>query len=247
MTKKIKTAKKTTKAAETVEVLAPVTETEIAAHREQLGGILRQVAQDINNAELGRFFALRAGVGLVVTREYIPHGEWSEEIQRAFPNRHPATIRRYMADARDFLAERKLVASDIWARLVAVDQMLLTRAASQLLLGEPDSKADKIPAREIPAEVRMMADYLQGGEQQPRDGATTAEGKSLTASEKRLAAQALWQRLAATVTAEGIARKSWQLLDAETQETVASALRTSADEILRAVRKSKTRADEPKI
>lgn len=242
MNRKSKKAAKTK--TESVEVLAPMPAEMVSAeNREKAGGILRQVALDINNAELGRFYALRAGVGLVVTREYIPHGDWSNEITRAFPTRSERTIRRYMTDARNFLADRALVASDIWDKLVAADQVLLSRAANQLLIGEPDNKADRIPLRDIPSEIKMMADYLTGGDV-PVHGAHEAEGKALSAADRRMAAQSLWQNLAARVTAEGIARKSWQLLEPDEQETVASALRTSADEILRSVRKARAKADE---
>jgi len=241
---KQKNSKAGNKAMETgVEVLAPGPVVD-AENRARIDGIMQQVHADIGNAELGRFFALRAGVGLVATREYMPHGDWGAEIARAFPNRSERTIRRYMSEARDFLAERKLLASDVWHKMVSIDQHFLSQAAGQLLIGNAGTTGDApaIRKKDMPKELVWMADYLNE-DAKPAEAGAEAGRKGLSPTEKRMAAQNLWQRLAATVTAEGIARKSWQLLDPEEQETVASALRTSADEILRAVRKTKQHAD----
>jgi len=65
----------------------------------------------------------------------------------------------------------------------------------------------------------------------------------LSSAEKRRAAADLWTGLSGRVADEGIARQTWQLLDQETLETCASALRTVSDKMMQAARKAKN----PKI
>ncbi len=104
--------------------------------QERADTILGMVRQDVANAELGKFFALRAGVGMIVVKEMCHHGEWAAQMLRMLPGRTPRTLRRYMADARTFLDAKALMASDIWDQLASVGQAQLGAAAGRLLLGD---------------------------------------------------------------------------------------------------------------
>jgi len=224
-----------------VEILPPSAPAGLTSEdRARVDGVLGMVRQDIRNAEIGRFFAMRAGVGLIVVKELCDHGEWGQEMIRMIPDRSPRTLRKYMAEARDFLDSKAIMARDIWDKLASVGSSALGAAAAGLLLGDGSERTANDPAVEVPDEVRAMADYLR------EDAALASQAKAqpqapraLSAGEKRKAASDLWQALAGRVTDEGIARQTWQILDAETLETVASALRTVADKMMSAARKAK--------
>jgi len=209
----------------------------------RIDGVLGMVRQDINNAEIGKFFALRAGVGMIVVKEMCPHGEWSQAMLKMLPGRSPATLRRYMGAARDFLDSKALMARDIWDKLASVGSSALGAAAAGLLLGDgTDRQASTDPTVDVPDEVQAMAEYLREESRGPSgsgDKGHPPAPRALTAAEKRKAASDLWQGIAGRVTDEGIARQTWQVLDQETLETCASALRTVADKMMAAARKAK--------
>ena len=217
--------------------------------QDRVDAILGMVQQDISNAEVGKFFALRAGVGLIVVKEFCDHGEWASQMLRMLPGRAPRTLRRYMSDARGFLDSRALMAADIWDRLASVGQEQLGRVAGRLLIGEGKGGGEGHSAADwaevdpltsdIPEELIIMADYLQETGAPKRGGGAP---RTLSAAERRAAATDLWQAIAGRATDEGIAKQSWQMLDAETLETVASALRTVSDKMMQAARKAKAKA-----
>ena len=66
-----------------------------AADLAKTNTILEMVNQDINKAEIGKFFALRAGVGLLVVKGMCPHGEWGGMILQAMPGRAAHYTRVY--------------------------------------------------------------------------------------------------------------------------------------------------------
>ncbi|NCA83764.1 MAG: hypothetical protein EOM72_13680, partial [Opitutae bacterium] len=126
--------------------------------RAKVEGILAQVNLDIGNAELGRFFALRAGCGLIVVKELCEHGEWGAEMTRLCPQRHSDTLRRYMRNARGFLLTKALMARDVWDKLLSVGP--LEDTSMRLLLGD-GKKPDAKSAAKIPKEVLAMAEYVR--------------------------------------------------------------------------------------
>jgi hypothetical protein len=192
-----------------------------AASRERSDGILVQVRQDIDNAELGRFFELRAGVGLIVVKELCAHGEFMPEALRMIPGRHPRTLQRYIAGARQFLDAKALMAHEVWLPLSQVGQR------SGRLLG-PGGDGDALPQPAADA-----AEWLAEKDAEKKPKAEDDGGKrGPTVAERRLAAAGRWQNLAGQVADHGIARPDWRLLDTETLETVASNLRAVADQML---------------
>lgn len=196
-----------------------------ADSRDRANSILGQVRQDIDNAELGRFFALRAGVGLIVVKELCAHGEFMGEALRMIPNRTPRTLRRYMDEARGFLDAKALMAHDAWLPLSQVG------SRSGRLLG-PGGGED------LPQPASDLADWLAAKDAEKKQKEQAAP-RPLSSAEKRKAAADLWTGIAGRVTDEGIARQTWQILDQETLETCASALRTVADKMMAAARKAK--------
>ena len=67
-------------------------------------GMVRQIREDMANAELGDFCRLRAGVGVVNFRELNAHGQWMGEMMKAFPGKSARTLQRYMQNAGKWLA-----------------------------------------------------------------------------------------------------------------------------------------------
>lgn len=199
--------------------------------RAKVEGILAQVNQDIGNAELGRFFALRAGCGLIMVKELCEHGEWGEEMVRMFPSRSPATLRRYMGTARDFLETKALLARDVWDKLLSVGQ--LTDTAGRLLLGDggASGKDDKALSK-IPTEVKAMADYIReefGAPKpvKPAAGADAKAGKTSKADRIK-AARDFWHPVASRIQKAGITDRLWELLPDEELEDIATAISSVA-------------------
>lgn len=198
--------------------------------RAKVEGILAQVNQDIGHAELGRFFALRAGCGLIVVKELCEHGEWGEEMVRMVPNRSPRTLRLYMGNARDFLETKALLARDVWDKLLSVGQ--LEGAAGRLLLGVGGEDGGKSAEKEImrmPAEVHAMADYI-------RDELRTAKPskpappapKKLSKADRVKAARDFWHPAASRIQKAGITDRLWELLPDDELEDVAAAISSVA-------------------
>ena len=77
-----------------------------------------QITEDINNAELGAFCRVRAGVGLCNIRELNAHGEWEKRLLALFPNRSKATLYRYMQDGRKFCSKVDLDAGRVYEKMI---------------------------------------------------------------------------------------------------------------------------------
>jgi len=196
--------------------------------RAKVEGILAQINRDIGNAELGRFFALRAGCGLIVVKELCEHGEWGAEMLRMMPNRSPRTLRNYMSKAHDFLETKALMARDVWDKLLGVCQ--LEETAGRLLLGtgKPDEKA----AAKIPKEVLAMAEYIRdesAGEKPPKPAAAEGAKPGKTSKAERVkAARDFWHPVASRIQKAGITDRLWELLDDDELESVQSAIMSVA-------------------
>ena len=211
-----------------VAVLTPET-------RSRVEGILGQVSSDIGNAEIGQFFALRAGVGLIVVRELCEHGEWGPEMVRMLPNRHPSTLRRYMAKAHDFLEDRALMAREIWDKLASVCSGELTDGGGRMLIGEGKPAPG---SAKFPKEVMEMADYIRASQAEKLPSAKPADEKprKISAAEKRKTAQVFWNQMANRIQVAGLTERLWEHLDDEDLDSVSAALTTVAAEMKKALR-----------
>jgi len=208
--------------------------------RAMADGILDQVARSLVSAEIGKFNALVAGIGLRAIKDIVPHGEWTDLVNQKFPNRNERTLRRYQKNADAFLLQRGLTAIDAWKKLSAIDYALMSRSAGQLLLGD-GAQGEEPPLRkkDIPSIVLQMAEHLsppEGEDEAPEAG--KPKDRPLSPAEKQDAAKGTWDKVIANVTQEAITRQSWALLSPEDQETAASALRTAADIISKSLRKA---------
>ena len=207
--------------------------------------IMRQVVIDINNAELGKFYSLRAGIGLIATKNFIPRGMWGDFLRESFQNKSIASAYLYMKKAGDFFAKFGGNADESWTDIYGIETDFMNRAASQLMLpaGGKGGDLPAIPKREIPAIIRKMAEFLTeedggdggggGGKEPPRP---------LSAAERRQAAADTWQGIVAKATQEAVSRRSWMVLPLEEQENIGAALRTASEEIMREVRRAKDAA-----
>ena len=186
--------------------------------------IVNQINQDIGNAEMGRFFALRAGVGLIVVREMCGHGPFGLAMAEMMPDRSGRTLRRYMKGAHDFLETKALEAREIWGPLSSVGA--LSASGGRLMIG--DGKAG-----EVPAPVAAIADYLaekKDSEIKDAEAAAvpTKGARKLTKAERLMAARGQWHPLASKIQKAGITDRLWEDLPDDELEDVQSALSSVA-------------------
>jgi len=214
----------------------------------QVKMMLGQVCQDLANAQMGRFYALRAGVGLKAMKGQFEHGSWEAFIAATFPGKSMRTIQRYQKDAERFFEAKNTTAEKAWAAMFSEDAKLIDRAASQLLLPAKDQGGiPAIPKREIPKIVREMAEFLSDeGEDKGAAGGAGSEPKQLSPRERLQAVGDMYNSVLSKLTQEVVASRSWTVLPVETQESIAASLRTSSEEIMRNVRKAKQAEDNKK-
>lgn len=201
------------------------------AAKARVEGILGQVGEDIRNAELGRFYGLRAGIGLIVVKELCEHGEWGEEMVRMIPDRSPRTLRNYMKGAHAFLEDKALLARDIYDKLAAVGGNLLASDTGRRLMLGDGTKADA-KASALPKEVLAMADYIrQEKQEKQRSGAAPeepAKARKVTKAEQLKTARDFWHPVASRIQKAAITDRLWELLPDDELENVQSAMASAA-------------------
>lgn len=188
--------------------------------------IVQQINQDIGNAEMGRFFALRAGVGLIVVREMCGHGPFGLAMAEMMPDRSGRTLRRYMKGAHDFLETKALEAREIWGPLSSIGSGALSASGGRLMIG--DGKAG-----DVPAPVAAIADYLAEkkdaeAKTASADAAPAKGSRKLTKAERLMAARGQWHPLASKIQKAGITDRLWEDLPDDELEDVQSALSSVA-------------------
>jgi len=193
--------------------------------RAQADSILTQVASDMNIAELGKFYALRAGIGLLAVKHMVPHGGWLEIVRAKFPNRSERTIQMYQKDADEFLKGRGLKVGEAWRKISEIDETLLRRAAARLLLG-PEA-ADAIPLKQIPPVVRWMGEYLI-----PEEPEEVKEKPEPVTPEQKMEAQTNLAKKIAGDVDEWMRRGHWVLVeDCAVLQAAADSLSAAADKL----------------
>jgi len=221
-----------------------MTEEQVSQVKQMLG----QVCQDLANAELGKFYALRAGIGLKAIKGQFEHGGWEPFLAATFPGKSQRTIQRYMKSAEVFFVTYNLTADKAWSQMFEMDGKFLDRAASQLLLtdGRGGEVTERIPAKEIPKVVKQMAEFIaEDGAPSGASGKQPEEPRQLSPRERMQAVSDLYNGLRSKLTQEVVAQRSWSILPVEEQEAIAASLRTSSEEIMRNVRKAR-QAEETK-
>jgi hypothetical protein len=218
------------------------------AQMTQVKAMLGQVSQDLANAQLGKFYALRAGIGLKAMKGQFEHGSWEGFLAATFPAKSMRTLRRYQSDAERFFELKGTTAEKSWAAMFASDAKLIDRAATQLLLPAKDQGTElAIPKREIPKIVREMAEFIAAdGEDENSGPREIKEAKQLSSRERLQAVNDMYNSVLSKLTQEVVASRSWTVLPVETQESIAASLRTNSEEIMRNVRKTKQTEDQKK-
>jgi hypothetical protein len=195
--------------------------------------IVNQINQDIGNAEMGRFFALRAGVGLIVVREMCGHGPFGLAMAEMMPHRSGRTLRRYMKGAHDFLETKALEAREIWGPLSGIGAGALSATGGRLMIGDGKSA-------DVPAPVAAIADYLAEKEPELKPAAGDAKAdkgsRKLTKAERLMAARGQWHPLASKIQKAGITDRLWEDLPDDELEDVQSALSSVAGAMRQALK-----------
>lgn len=139
-------AKKNNATADAVTALANAKKADVMTPEVVMDGkaLLKQVGEDIANAELGDFCRLRAGVGLLRFRELNPHGEWMNEMAAAFPNRSYRTLSRYMQQASKFVGQLGVAVENVHRKMMSIDVEALR---TQIALPVAERKA--LPERGV--------------------------------------------------------------------------------------------------
>jgi hypothetical protein len=218
-----------------------MTEEQVAQVKLMLG----QVCQDLANAELGKFYALRAGIGLKAIKGQFEHGGWEPFLAATFPGKSQRTIQRYMKNAEVFFVKYNLTSDKAWAQMFEMDGKLLDRAASQLLISDGKDGLERIPSKEIPKVVKQMAEFIsEEGAPATAGGRQPEEPRPLSSRERLQAVTDLYNGLRSKLTQEVVAQRSWTVLPVEDQEGIAASLRTASEEIMRNVRKVRQSEDK---
>ena len=105
-------------------------------------GMVRQIREDMANAELGDFCRLRAGVGLVNFRELNAHGQWMGEMMKAFPGKSARTLQRYMQNAGKWLAMVGVETGRAYEKLMSINVEDLKKT-----IALPPSERKALPER----------------------------------------------------------------------------------------------------
>jgi len=203
----------------------------------EVNNILDMVNMDIGNAQVGRVFALRAGVGLLIVKDMCLRGEWQTIIPNALPHRAPRTIRGYMKDAKKYLDSKGLKASNVWQGLSEFNPAMLAQSDTGALM----LKCGVDDTGDVPEAAVKLTDYINelNEEKETRKGANDADKekkkKTLSKAQKRDAAAA---DLALAIGKVSTALNGdWMLVDTETLDTVASSLTVAAATIKEELKK----------
>ena len=143
---KMKTEKHAVVPAKKAEVVTPEVVNPVVMPDDK--NLAAQITEDINNAELGAFCRVRAGVGLCNIRELNAHGAWEERMLSLFPNRSRRTLFRYMQDGRKFCAAVDMDAQHVYEKMMAVDVKRLHQMAAL-----PADARKALPVRGVAREV----------------------------------------------------------------------------------------------
>lgn len=215
----------------TTTAVAKVTPEDMA----EISNILDLVNMDIGNAQIGKVFALRAGVGLIIVKDMCLHGEWKDILPKAMPHRSPRTLRGYQKDAKDWLEQKGLKATDVWNGLYDFNPAVLTQENGRLMLPKGGSKDS------VPEAAKQLAEYLNEKSEEKEaekgnNGGDDPKPKKLSRKQRRESA-AGDMTLAVVKVNAAINNSDWTLVDTETLDTVASSLTVVAAQIKEELKK----------
>ena len=202
--------------------------------KEKVAIIIAEVSHDLGNAYLGKFHALKAGIGLTAIRGLFKRNEWKIFISQTFPARSYRTVLRYIEEAGDFLETNNLEADTFWKQITSCNKEKLLSSANQLMLGDGKTNVPVIPKRELVKEGVQMVEWILRDEDAKKPKKEKDEPRALTPEEEVAAAKARWEELSARVH-DATAARVLSILDVEFLEIVRDELSASMETVKRAI------------
>jgi hypothetical protein len=200
--------------------------------------ILAVVASDLEQSDVGQFHRMRACIGLAAIREMCPHGDWTAAVTDVMPQRHPRTIRRYIAEANTCLERKGMSAAQAWQQLRHYDADGIAALVSKnsLMLGAGEDTPDD---SDIPAAVAGVAEYLNNKLGNRRSGAEAGaepRQRKLTKTQRKDAAHAALA-IAISKAQSAMINDDWLMLDTETLEAINSSYIVLVSQIKKELRR----------
>ena len=195
------------------------------AMRLDAAGVAEMVERDIATAQVGRFFALRAGIGLMVIHEMCGHGQYQLAVAEMMPGRSGRTLHRYKSAAAEFVEANGLEARAVWADLSKVGRQARIADGGRLMIGDGKER-DK----EAPPLARALAEWIVKQEDEQKKKKEAPGKKPMTKAEKLRAAIDRAQMVAEEAD-DWIRGGDWTLLPDDNLESAMSALRSALDRL----------------
>ena len=210
------------KKAKSKKAVAVMTAQDIEKAKTTSSTIAQTVRGDMQTAENGMFYALRAGVGLLRIKELFQHGDWANELLDMFPEKAPRSLQKYMQVAGNFLEAKNVKALDVWNGMSAI--------SSDRLLAAPgaDAKPEKGKEGALVRDVREFLTEFGSIRKAIKGEAEVEQGRPLTKSERSDTARAFWGKICNMVQ-DGLNNSDYALLTDEEVDSLASALRMGSD------------------
>ena len=187
--------------------------------------ILAQANRDLGNAQIGKFFALRAGVALIVVKEMCGHGNYILLTAELMPNRSKRTLTRYVAEAHGFLEGKALMAREVWGALAKAGATALTDGGGRLQIGDGKGGGN------LPAPVRAMGEWLEEREAEAPKAEKPAEKPPrgrMTKAERLKTARDVWHPMANKLQRAGITERLWEELPEDEIESLMAVIASVA-------------------
>lgn len=204
------------------------------------------IRDDLTRADIGFFSMLRAGLGLLVIKEWNEHGSWEHRLQEiAGAHRSARTMQRYMKHAQDRCVAVGITPAEAWldARDIDVTTMrgrMLEAGEAQRLLAadgadeaeETDGQGEAEATVEKPTNIfaQMVLSYIDMQLDKKAKKKEVAPVAPLTDQQRTDAAIDRAAKIVAELT-DWLADGSWGLLGDDELESAMSAIRTIADRL----------------
>ncbi len=211
------------KKAKSKKAVAVMTAQDIEKAKTTSSTIAQTVRGDMQTAENGMFYALRAGVGLLRIKELFQHGDWANELLNMFPEKAPRTLQKYMQVAGNFLEAKNVKALDVWngMSVISSDRLLAAPGSTEAVTVKGKEGALVRDVREFVTEFGSIRKAIKGE-------AEVEQGRPLTKSERAETTRAFWGKICNMIQ-EGLNNSGYALLTDEEVDSLASALRMGSD------------------
>jgi hypothetical protein len=204
---------------------AVMTAHEQAQAESQSQSIADSIRSDMQVAENGMFYALRAGVGMLRIKDMYAHGNWAGALLNLLPEKAPRTLRTYMQIGQNFCDAKQISTQDAWVgmRTIRTDRLL---AAPDQQDEEATAADDAAEANPLEQDVREFVQEF--GSIRKAVKKEINDGMPLTKEERQDAARAIWHKIA-NMAQDELNHDSSGLLSDDDLDGLASVLRTVSD------------------